>query len=60
MGRDRAEVRLKTKKQIERAEREAARRNAHGDEFEPSRAMEQAVEKLQERHHSPQFPALDH
>jgi hypothetical protein len=53
IGRNQAEVCLKKKKRIERAERKAARRDAHGEELEPRRAMEQAVEKLQERHRSP-------
>ena len=49
----RLEVRLKQKKQIERAKREAARGDAHGEELEPGRTMEQAVKKLQKRHCSP-------
>ncbi|MFZ0603262.1 MAG: hypothetical protein WAN05_18255 [Roseiarcus sp.] len=48
IGRDEAQVRLKQKKQIERAKREAARGDAHGEELEPGRTMEQAVKKLEQ------------
>jgi hypothetical protein len=40
VGSNEAEVRLKKKKQIERAERKDACRDAHGEELEPRRAVE--------------------
>src|SRR5208282_2241513 len=49
VGRDEIEIGLKQIEQVERAERQAARRDAHGEERQPGRPMKQAVEKLQKQ-----------